>query len=181
VGGSHLSHRLHEVRPGEGEWSSLLLVCWTLALEQLKLARAPPGDETPQAIANHRETNLGRAFATQVRCVRRRKRNCSGSGPAWQLPLGPDEMAGVAVRMAFQATLVLRLGLPKLASGRKLRHDLAWPKPRGFNVGDGFLGYAKLFVARLENRGPLACTSVVSTCSSRTGADTSPTLPSSEG
>ena len=78
-----------------------------------------------------------------------------------QLPVRVDEVAGIAVRIAFQVILVLRLGLPEIASGRELGHNLARPQPRGFEVGDCVLSDAALFLARVENRRP-----VVSKCES---------------
>src|SRR6478752_7276869 len=56
-------------------------------------------------------------------------RSPSGSVPPRQLPLRADEVAGVAVRIAFQVILVLRLRLPEIASGREFGHDLARPQP----------------------------------------------------
>jgi len=71
-------------------------------------------------------------------------------------------VAGVAVRAAFQVILVLGLRLPEIASGREFGHDLSRPQPWGLDVGDGVLGDAALFLARVENRRPVACASVVS-------------------
>src|SRR5262245_4433378 len=88
-------------------------------------------------------------------------RSRSGGVPPRQLPVRADKVTGVAVRIAFQVILVLGFRLPEIASGRELGHDLARPQPRGLNVSDGFLGDAALFPARVENRRPVACASVV--------------------
>src|SRR5260370_1440186 len=48
---------------------------------------------------------------------------------ARQLPVRPDKVTRVAVRIAFQIILVLRLGLPKGASRGHFGHHLARPKP----------------------------------------------------
>ena len=53
----------------------------------------------------------------------------SGGASARKLPLRADEVAGVAIRVAFQVVLVLGLGLPEVASGRNFRHHLARPQP----------------------------------------------------
>src|SRR5690242_17327394 len=73
----------------------------------------------------------------------------SGGAPPRQLPMRADEVAGVAVRIAFQVILVLGLRLPEIAGGRELGHDLARPQPRGLDVGDGVLGNTALFLARV--------------------------------
>jgi hypothetical protein len=53
----------------------------------------------------------------------------SGGVPTRQLPMRADEVAGVAVRIAFQVFLVLGFRLPEIANGRELGHDLARPQP----------------------------------------------------
>ena len=63
-----------------------------------------------------------------------------------QLPARPREVAGVAVRVALQVVLVLRLGLPEVARGRHLGDDLARPQARGVDVGDGVQRDALLLV-----------------------------------
>ena len=47
--------------------------------------------------------------------------------PHGQLPVGPDEMTGVAVRDAFQVILVLGLGFPESTDGRHFGHQLTGP------------------------------------------------------
>lgn len=47
--------------------------------------------------------------------------------PLRQLPARPDEMTGVAVRIALQVILVFRLGLPEVACGRHFRRRGARP------------------------------------------------------
>src|SRR5215467_6156866 len=72
------------------------------------------------------------AASRKSRLARRRPhvpRSPSGGVPPRQLPMRADEVAGVAVRMAFQVILVLGLGLPEIASRRELSHDLSRPQP----------------------------------------------------
>ena len=49
-------------------------------------------------------------------------------GTPRQSPVGPDEVAGVAVRISFEVILMLGFGLPELAGLRDLRHYLAGPQ-----------------------------------------------------
>jgi hypothetical protein len=49
-------------------------------------------------------------------------------GTTRQSPVGPDEMAGVAVRISFEVILMLGFGLPELARRRDFRHYLAGPQ-----------------------------------------------------
>jgi len=44
-----------------------------------------------------------------------------------KFPVRPREMAGIAVRIALEIVLVLRLGLPEIAGRRHFGHHLAWP------------------------------------------------------
>ena len=60
---------------------------------------------------------------------RTEERSPSGGVPPRQLPMRADDVASVAVRIAFQVILVLGLRLPEIASGRKLSHHLARPQP----------------------------------------------------
>src|SRR6185437_361253 len=73
-------------------------------------------------------------------------------GPAWELPLGPNEMAGIAIGNAFQVILMLRFGLPESAGRGDFSHHLALPKPRGVGVGNCVLCDPLLFFARVEDR-----------------------------
>src|ERR1700691_1650448 len=68
-----------------------------------------------------------------------------------KLPIRPDKMTGVAVRIALQVVLVLRLGLPELPGGGDLRDDLTRPQTGGLDVGDGLLGDPALLVGRIED------------------------------
>src|SRR5690606_41936143 len=45
-----------------------------------------------------------------------------------QPPVRSDEMAGIAVRIALQVILVLRLGFPEVTHRLDLRHHLARPE-----------------------------------------------------
>src|SRR5262245_48901796 len=57
--------------------------------------------------------------------------------PLRQLPVGPDEMAGVAVRDTLEVILMLRLRFPERPGGRHFGDDLAGPEPGGVHVIDG--------------------------------------------
>ena len=74
-----------------------------------------------------------------------------GVGVARQRPVGPDEMAGVAMGVALQVVLVLRLGLPECAGGGHFGHDLARPAAGGLDVSDGLLGNALLGLIEEED------------------------------
>ena len=63
-----------------------------------------------------------------------------GALTAGQLPARPDEVARVAVRVALQVVLVLRLRLPERARRLHLGDDLARPQARRLDVGDRVLG-----------------------------------------
>src|SRR4051794_39030826 len=84
-----------------------------------------------------------------------------GSLAVWQLPAGPREVAGVAVRVALEVVLVLGLGLPEGDGLADLGHRLAGPQARGVDVGDRGLGDLALLVARIEDLGPVAGADVV--------------------
>ncbi len=45
-----------------------------------------------------------------------------------QSPVGPDEMAGVAVGISLEIILMLGFGLPEVACRNDFRNDLAWPQ-----------------------------------------------------
>jgi pimeloyl-ACP methyl ester carboxylesterase len=55
----------------------------------------------------------------------------SRGAPAGQHPARAREVAGVAVRVALQVVLVLRLGLPERTGRGDLGDDLAGPQPGG--------------------------------------------------
>src|SRR5918996_553729 len=81
--------------------------------------------------------------------------------PARKPPVGPDEVAGVAVRVAFQVVLMLRLGLPEVAGRGYLGHHLARPESRRFDIGDRVLRDPLLLLARVEDGGAIAASDVV--------------------
>src|SRR4051812_37108491 len=107
------------------------------------------------------------AEARSMSVAPRRLLHCSpsaalGGGLAvWQLPAGPREVAGVAVRVALEVVLVLGLGLPEGDGLADLGHRLAGPQARGVDVGDRVLGDLALLVARIEDLGPVAGADVV--------------------
>src|SRR3954464_14027125 len=57
-----------------------------------------------------------------------------------QLPVGPWEVAGVAVRVVLEVVLVLGLGLPERDGLTDLGDHLAGPQARGRDVGGGVCG-----------------------------------------
>ena len=54
---------------------------------------------------------------------------CNLIGAHRQSPVGPDEMAGVAIGISLEIILMLRLGLPEVACRNDLRNNLARPQP----------------------------------------------------
>src|SRR6185312_5815209 len=70
-------------------------------------------------------------------------------------------MAGVAVRIALQVVLMLRLGFPEIPDRRDLGDDLARPEPGGLDVRDRVLGDALLLRTRIEDRRAVARAEVV--------------------
>src|SRR3546814_17214521 len=67
-------------------------------------------------------------------------------------PAGTRGVTGVAVRIALQIVLVLRLSFPEIADRRHLCDDLARPQARRVHVGDRLLRHLFLLVARIEDR-----------------------------
>src|SRR4051812_43179390 len=61
----------------------------------------------------------------------------TGLLPARQLPVRPDEVAGVAVRVVLQIILMLGLGLPERSDRRKLGDNLSRPKTGRIDVCNG--------------------------------------------
>ncbi len=53
---------------------------------------------------------------------------CQLIGANRQSPVGPDEMATVAVGISFEIILMLGFGLPEVACGNDFRDDLARPQ-----------------------------------------------------
>src|SRR5580693_1155834 len=77
---------------------------------------------------------VGRENGTVVdpRCSSRkpcRAKRCLpvGSSASRQLPVRPEEVAGVSAGVVLQVVLVLGLGLPEVAGGTDLGHHLAGP------------------------------------------------------
>src|ERR1700675_1155925 len=86
-----------------------------------------------------------------------------------KLPARPDEMTGVAVRIAFQIILVLRLGVPEGTGGCELGYDFARPETGGLDIRDRILRDALLLVVHTENGGSVARSSVVALTVARGG------------
>ena len=61
-------------------------------------------------------------------------------------------MAGIAVGDAFEIILVLRFGLPEIASRRNLGDRFARPQTGGVNIGDGVQRNTLLFGVGVEDR-----------------------------
>src|SRR5262249_60766879 len=78
-----------------------------------------------------------------------------------ELPAGPREVAGVAVRVLLEVVLVLFPRLPERAGLADLGDDLARPEAGGLDVGDRVLGDLALLVARVEDLGAVARADVV--------------------
>src|SRR3546814_12269700 len=67
-------------------------------------------------------------------------------------PAGTRGVTGVAVRIALQIVLVLRLSFPEIADRRHLCDELARPQARRVHVGDRLLRHIFLLVDRIEER-----------------------------
>src|SRR3546814_5053695 len=94
-----------------------------------------------------------------------KSRSCRGL--ASSLPLGKDPagtrgVTGVAVRIAPQIVLVLRLSFPEIDDRRQLCDDLARTQDRRVHVGDRLLSHLFLLVARIEDSRKV-CAAYVST------------------
>src|SRR5687768_1459294 len=61
------------------------------------------------------------------------------------------EVASIAIRIAFQVILVLRLGFPEVAGGGDLCHDAAWPQARGVDIADRPERLLALLLGDIEN------------------------------
>jgi hypothetical protein len=72
-----------------------------------------------------------------------------------KFPARADEVTGVAVRVALEIILVLRLDFPEGPGGRQLGNDLARPETRGLDIGDRVLGDPLLPVGGVENGRPV--------------------------
>ena len=82
-------------------------------------------------------------------------------GPTRQLPVWPDEVAGVAIRETFEIVLMLRLSFPEWTGRGDLRHRLARPQAGTIDVGDGVFCDALLFVVHEEDGGAIAGAHVI--------------------
>ena len=78
-----------------------------------------------------------------------------------KLPFRPNEMASVAIRVALQVVLMLRLGFPEGAGLGNFRKNLSGPKPGGLDVRDRVVCDPFLILAGVENRRTIAGSSVV--------------------
>ena len=78
-------------------------------------------------------------------------------------------MAGVAIGVALQVILVLRLRLPEVPHRLDLGHRLAWPQARSVYVCDGVLGYPFLLIVDVVDRRPIGAADVVALSISRGG------------
>src|SRR5918993_726560 len=80
---------------------------------------------------------------------------------AGQLPVRPDVVARVAVRVDLQVVLVLRLGLPEGSRWLHLGDDRARPQARRVDVGDRLLGNPPLLVGGVVDGRPVAPPDVI--------------------
>src|SRR5688572_11741931 len=85
-----------------------------------------------------------------------------------QYPVGPNVMAGVAVRISLQVILMIGFGLPELACRNDFGHNFAGPQARSIDVGDRVFGNPSLLVAGVEDRGSIAGPDVVALAIART-------------
>jgi hypothetical protein len=81
--------------------------------------------------------------------------------PRRKLPVWPDEMAGIAIRIPFQIILMLGLGLPKVAGRGDLRHDFPRPKTGCLDIGDGVVGDPLLFSGGIEDARAVAQSTII--------------------
>src|SRR5262249_33974665 len=80
------------------------------------------GEDTWQTIYNAHAVRLRPPQATRTAVAVGRRSSAATSNA------GGREVASVAVRIAFQVILVLGLGLPEIAGGRELSHNLSRPQ-----------------------------------------------------
>ena len=86
---------------------------------------------------------------------------CNLIGPNRQSPVGPNEMAGVAVRISLEIILMLGFSLPEVACRNDFRNDLTWPQARSIDIGDGVFGNPLLLVTGVEDRRSVAGPDVI--------------------
>src|ERR687898_3348276 len=84
---------------------------------------------------------MGRLLGLRASALLGATRPCSPvsggrTGAPGQCPARAREVAGIAVRVALEIVLVLRLGLPEFAGGRDLRHNAAWPQAGRIDIVD---------------------------------------------
>src|SRR6266511_4283897 len=68
--------------------------------------------------------NPFRSMGTSARSGMHRRRRRS----LREYPIGANEMAGIAIRVALEIILMLGLRLPERSGRRHLGHDFAWPQ-----------------------------------------------------
>ena len=78
-----------------------------------------------------------------------------------QPPVGPHEMAGVAVGISLEVILMLGLGLPEVSGGHHFGHDFAGPQAGFVYIGAGVLGNPALLVGGVEDRRSIARPDIV--------------------
>src|SRR5271169_6408608 len=86
-----------------------------------------------------------------------------------ELPALPNEMTGVAIRIALQIILMLRLGFPEGTGGREFGNDLAGPETGGLDIRDRVLGDALLLVVDVEDCGAVTRAHVAALAVARGG------------
>src|SRR6476646_2987583 len=94
---------------------------------------------------------------------------CSSLRPMRQRPFRPNEVTGVAVGIFFEIILMLGLGLPERSSRGHLRDNLARPKARSIDIGEGIFRGPRLRVAGIEDGRPIARAPVVALAVQRRG------------
>src|ERR1700730_10513999 len=87
--------------------------------------------------------------------------------PAPQVPLLPNEVTGVTIRITFQIILMLGLGLPERSGGGHLGDNLTRPKAGCIDIGDGVFRDPLLLVVGIEDGRPVARSPDGSACSDR--------------
>src|ERR1700728_3246395 len=78
-------------------------------------------------------------------------------------------MARVAMWVTLQVVLMFGLGFPEGTGCGDLRHHLARPKTRGFDVGDRVDGNPLLILRRVENRRTVTGSPIISLAVQRGG------------
>ena len=76
-------------------------------------------------------------------------------------PSGANVVTGIAIRVALEIILVLRLGLPKRTGWLDLCYSSARPESGRLNVINGLESDPPLLIARVENRRAIACSYVI--------------------